>query len=122
AAPAAASATLSALGPLAGAALNVEAPSALRFLPGCRDDDLEHPVDESCRRVLDDCARRERDDALERAVGHLVDVHAVAFVLALDPPFAANGDGVLADVDLHGVGIHARQVEADDELVAALHG
>src|SRR5262249_8010298 len=90
-------------------------PSRLRH----RDRHLEHAVLEGGLRLRLRHLRRHGDRAAEAAVQVLGAVVPLALVLEVTPPLALDDDALVGQLDPHVLRLDARQLRADDEVVAA---
>src|SRR5437660_11542842 len=83
-----------------GSSLDLDAAAAARLAPRCWYGDFEHTVTEVRVGLVGLDAFRERDVAMEAAVGALTVKVALPVLLMLLAPLAADRDGVVRDLNL----------------------
>src|SRR5262245_54831285 len=81
--------------------------------------DLEHAVVERGLRAVADGSLRQRDGAIEAAIAALAAVPAFALVFVLFLSLALDDHGLVTQFDVYVLFVHAREIGADNQLVAA---
>src|SRR5207249_1201295 len=100
--------------------LNLEAPAAAHLARRRLQHDLEHAMLERCLGAVRNRALRQRYSAVEAAIASLVAVPALPLLFVLLFSLTLDCQHVVVDFNLDVFLPQARQVGADDEIVAAL--